>query len=791
MSSVAFVAEMKLRRLRETRDVLLSEYAEIEAAKGRAAGPEEALRILYDGLRGVVVAGHRVHQEVVNLEAVLLGASTPAAWLARLEGELAAGKLRAELLYAYAALLGDWVSHEGPVPDPGDAARIEARITRGASPIDREAVLAALDALDLSGPRTACAAFDDEGEPAEDGGAEVSGALAHIASDPEKAPALRAEARRFLSDDDLRKDLVDAMGMLLEGIDDWSWPDAGFALRSVWTGDRYRVHVGVDLVTALLLDIVASRWSATIAPALRGDRSSRMMRLKRLRELNAPAIILQQEEKLLAAANAGLLADPVLADPEIAPGSIAARREAVLTELMSAGLRASQYGGEYGTALRSLLFVADAEVTLARALGRPLFVVKSDITDFFPSVSHELALLVAERFGVPLRWRAFFAKYLAVRTAAPAGPRALAVGLPLGHDLSRLLGEMILAVIEAHVRRGLPRLRIARLVDDIVLFAPSAQDAREAWRRLQEIVTAMGLVLAAPKSGSVVVGDAPMPDDLPAGAVRIGALELTGDGAWMPSEPAIAEATALARQKIGEARSLLDAVAVANTHLRRFVAALAPSAPLGPEHLSRVGERVTRFQETIFEGGLHAHLTRRVTSLAPGAWIDRIPRAWLHWPLTAGGLGLVDGHVELAPFAHAPPPTPIASDEADEVDETDEATVETEDGVLASQYDERLTPHTPAAPEENPVLDGLAADFVKRRSEIHGGAASANASPSGAELAPYWRWVLSTHGPDILAAFGSYRFLLHQLLPIHLIQSRRFRKATPRPDATGDDDIPF
>jgi hypothetical protein len=41
-------------------------------------------------------------------------------------------------------------------------------------------------------------------------------------------------------------------------------------------------------------------------------------------------------------------------------------------------------------------------------------------------------------------------------------------------------------------------------------------------------------------------------------------------------------------------------------------------------------------------------------------------------------------------------------------------------------------------------------------------------------LSPYWRWVLYLYGPQIREAFGTFRFLFSELVPLQLITERQF-----------------
>jgi hypothetical protein len=217
-----------------------------------------------------------------------------------------------------------------------------------------------------------------------------------------------------------------------------------------------------------------------------------------------------------------------------------------------------------------------------------------------------------------------------------------------------------------------------------------------------------------------------------------------------------------------------------NTHVRRLVSALAPSLSL--DHAGACGHAVNAFHDAVFANVLRPAIAKLVGE----PLLARTPRGFVHWPLTAGGLGVVDPYVELVPFVA---PKPIKIPEAPEAYTPD---IENKKNVWAVYYEALLEPITPREPDKSAILDGLAADFVQRKAEMKG----ETPSPAASELAPYWRWVLSTHGPDMLEAFGTYRFLLHELLPIHLIRSGRHpsRIASENedmPSRAPEDDIPF
>src|SRR5947209_6664106 len=114
-STVQFVTQMKLRELHRQRVRLREAYRQLGEAVAAAHEPGDRLRKLYHGLRELTFAGQRLHPELVNLEILLTeidsGTLSPAVlalWLERLEGELAAGRLRSEFVYLFGALLEEW-----------------------------------------------------------------------------------------------------------------------------------------------------------------------------------------------------------------------------------------------------------------------------------------------------------------------------------------------------------------------------------------------------------------------------------------------------------------------------------------------------------------------------------------------------------------------------------------------------------------------------------------------------------------------------------------------------------
>ena len=129
----------------------------------------------------------------------------------------------------------------------------------------------------------------------------MAGTLERLGADIYRPPHLRREARRFAADDLLRKELADALTILIAELPTWDWPAEGLATRALWTRNKWRLYLDEDLPTACLLEVIGGRWVA-ILEHLIGDRDvvdERRARLKKLLDLGAPEVILVNERRML------------------------------------------------------------------------------------------------------------------------------------------------------------------------------------------------------------------------------------------------------------------------------------------------------------------------------------------------------------------------------------------------------------------------------------------------------------------------------------------------------------
>jgi hypothetical protein len=412
--------------------------------------------------------------------------------------------------------------------------------------------------------------------------------------------------------------------------------------------------------------------------------------------------------------------------------------------------------------MHGALALIRAEIELARAAfpDAPLHVLKLDLKEFYPSLSHDLLLRMLSRLGLADRDIEFFERYLRVRVDDNGQVLIWHAGVPNHRRVSDLLGELVLLMLDQYVQRR-ARALIVRVIDDICLLAPSAEEAVKAWEAVHAFCAACGLALNEEKCGAVCIGGALAPA-LPAAPPCWLLLELNERGEWEVYAAGFEALLGQAREQIAAANSILAKVDLYNAHLAHLERALALTAALGPEHRRSVRAAIQRFQHELFgsQRGIGDELRRAIRERFTGtASHTQLPEAWLYWPITAGGLGLRQAVMRAATYAEGferlakvRPPTERTAD------------WQRRDNDWARFYASLLSEVSAVEPAGNQVMETLVNDFISRGAELSSGKQTG--------LSPYWRWVLYLYGPQILESFGTFRFLFSELVPLQLITER-------------------
>ncbi|HEX2909505.1 MAG TPA: reverse transcriptase domain-containing protein [Chloroflexia bacterium] len=926
--SEQFIIQMKLGELRKQRTLLRAAYDKLNRSLATASSPVERLQGLYNGLRQISFAGQALHPDVANLEPLFYqfaakenepagekvtaptttGATpeTTRFWIERLEKELASGRLRSEIVFIFAALLEEWAKDDpGRETDQESAAELSRLLERvtGPSPVaspssqsnfgapaspaadfDRRFVERLFASLPFDRPelkstlRKSCAyQLSRRVEPR--GLTEV---LTKISRDRYHAPATRRQARSLLSDDLLRKEFADALGLILGELENWDWPREGVAARACLTPTKWRLFLDEDLPTACLLEIVGTRYQklfreyfgyahrqrfqelrkavTELPPTTRVEQALRLHRQAFAIPPSAfSEIDIWSDEEASRVRETDLWEDPAAIKEKVkfntsleelllqwaSDKSILGKRAALKSEYRDLS-QIDSYGQgpaqeEKLSTMETALQQINAEVCLAAAAfpGRPLYILKADLKDYYPGLSHALLLELLARFGLEQKELGFFERYLAVRVSnrpggeerpegqasraeeRETGPEETATlsirrGVPNHRRLADLLGELVLLLLDYHLRRT-ARVQVIRMIDDICLIASSQEEALKAWQALEEFCRAFGLELNRAKCGAVrVMPSAQVPDNttgredgepgttkgasfsqsrlplegveedsslprvLPQQPPTWSMVTLNSRGEWSIDSDRFESYLEQSRQQVLKAGSLISQVEVYNNSLNYLVKALGMRLKLDASHRQSVRQAISRFHQDFFGPGegmveeLGELIRERYLGAGQGKSVmgaavreeerkaqTAIPDGWLYWPVTAGGLSLQHPLVIATAYAEnfKKYKTPTPPDNSALPQDWQRRRNE-----WYHYYNQFLGKVSLQEPDPNQVMETLVQDFIRRGSEISLG--------NQHSLSTYWRWIVYLYGPQILERFGTFRFLLTELVPAQLITQR-------------------
>jgi hypothetical protein len=745
MSATLHITHLKLDWLRRRREELRAQYDAITARANAAEDATARVDALRAGLAGLRAGSELLHPESQLLEDVLpLGATgvAMATWRARLEQEMAWGRARAEYGWLFAGLIEEWVATAEAA-----IARAEARCAAAEPVSGRESAfdLAIVDEL-FADParwdpvRVGLAEVARKEASEASNLLEVETALDAIANGPYRSHALRRQARQVSGDETLRSEYTSAVSLMIDGLTAWDWPATGVPARVVEAIDRFRTYLEPELLDALFLEVVGTRWS--------GELSSKLV---------APMRPTSRQGDELVDHLHDTLDDETWLPPFITIDQTRGSSHYVSADAVF----------DAPDVFEEWLAKLHARIHGMRAIhpGAPVYVVVADITAMGPSLPHEVLDRVAARVGIPDAWRAFIARYLAVPVRDAAGNVARCRrGIFPDQRLAIALAETLLVAIETRIRE-VTQVQAIRLLDDFAFVATDPAALASAWALFRRLLAAVGLALNPEKSRAMVVfGDAPLPPDLPAGPIRAGYLELGRDGAWTIDRAAVAHTLAEARDRVHACASVFEAAQVFSDCVRVTLRRMSPFAVFGIAHVREVARVIACFYDEL-DGpgaGIVAHLVSRMKARMPDVDATSIASGVWYWPRTAGGVGLFDATAQLAalhsawrampPLAALPP----------------ELTEETHTAFMRSLQRRVWAPRQPPCP---PEVEARIVDFVRRGAELRGEELDEDqtARQLRHSLNFYWQWVVAIHGPTVLDRFGTFRFVEASRVPFGAI----------------------
>ncbi|KAJ0407340.1 hypothetical protein P43SY_004768 [Pythium insidiosum] len=444
-----------------------------------------------------------------------------------------------------------------------------------------------------------------------------------------------------------QQELAHVLTIELSNLQDFAWPAEGVPVNfQRGINGRFRCHLQEEAVTLLLFQFVGLRWAEAVTQHL-----SPLLDTLRDRRDNVVTDSVEgvrralEEQYTLIALDANTAYDEDRADAD--------KKQTPTTkqDLLRLLCAEARYQG----------VMQDPDASGPRP---SITAVTTDLEFFGPSVSHEAILACLRFFGVSDAMRTVFRRYMRIPLAFPGcdAPKCMERGVSIGRWMSLFLAEVVLFVLDFSVRastRG--AVRLLRRHDDIIFYSDDEAAVVKAWATMQEWAAIAGLRFNMDKSGGVRLRwspsststptsstDAePLPSELPSTPIRWGLLELQPDATVrLCEDKAHAFATEMA-DRLRHAPSVFRWISVYNKYVTFFLRNFGSVSPVhGFSHVELLLDALRDIHRRVFPvtgGDVVASLRERIAQQCDAEMADevqRIPAAWLLWPLELGGLGL-------------------------------------------------------------------------------------------------------------------------------------------------------
>ncbi|HEW98310.1 MAG: hypothetical protein DRR16_27160 [Candidatus Parabeggiatoa sp. nov. 3] len=387
-------------------------------------------------------------------------------------------------------------------------------------------------------------------------------------------------------------------------------------------------------------------------------------------------------------------------------------------------------------------------------------------------------LTTLARFGVSERELNFFKRSIPI--ADDKAVQIVQRGVPNARALSHFLGELVLRLLEQYVQEA-TQVQVIRVIDDIGLLTSSAVEAVTAWQAVQTFCDAFGLSVNEEKCGAVCIGGGDCPASLPTGLPQWLLLQLDHNGDWRVNQTAFQAHLEQSVEYVSKSHAIISRVTLYNGNLAYLIKGLGIKLPLGNVHRESINQAIAQFHYAFL--GETQGIVALIRQLIQERFFEKdqavsIPDAWLYWPISAGGLGLKQAMILVTRYNQAykqQPPLPEFPQGEKGLKQGINPPARNEGSQdwqsrknkWATFYARLQTEIEPVKPIATPVMETLVNDFIERGSKLTSGRQQ--------NITVYWRWILYTYGPQILDYFGSFRFLMTELVPLQLISQGRLK----------------
>ncbi|KAJ5908735.1 reverse transcriptase [Penicillium taxi] len=292
-------------------------------------------------------------------------------------------------------------------------------------------------------------------------------------------------------------------------------------------------------------------------------------------------------------------------------------------------------------------------------------ILQTDFQWFGTSMPHSTIYAILEFTGFPQEWIELLQKYLeaplnmdqSFEGHEKVGPRKRGRGIPIGHTSAKLIGELVLFIMDFAVNQK-TGLLLYRLHDDIWLTG-SPEKCAQAWEVMQEFAKLMGLEFNRNKSGSVCLGDSvdvQVRSRMPLGPVKVGFLMLNTEGMWVIVQSQVDAHIQQLKLQLESCQSVISWVRTWNSCIGRFFKSTfgTPAWCFGRPHVDAILETYKKMYGVIFEtgdcktGGTITKHLKNMIELKFG--LSEIPDAFFFLPEKLGGLNLRNPFISIFRF---------------------------------------------------------------------------------------------------------------------------------------------
>lgn len=765
------VTRIKLDELNRQYHELHKQYNTIIRQVEKTSKIEEKFQLLYQGLCKITFAQKQLHPDVENLTVLqtqlennTVSISLLESWISRLQNEIEQGKLRLEAGLVFGRALEDtWNTQNSTNKKKIDfEIGFLQLISKQIHQLENETKLREwirVHTHDVEKVRERHQKFLDETILQPVSKEETAYILRYMKAHPYHHTKLKSEISAIVGKESLVNELAGTITVLLNNFETWTWAGQGVKLNALWTKHKWRPYLSTQLLESLLLEIIGMRFGRAFRESMLDKdfwgKEPEYNHLKYWHKLLRNEITFKEFPNHIDFSQITFQDSYNGYDGDIV--SIVSNEDTYFK--LFQGLNAQ-------------LKITEARRNDLKEVTTP-YIIQTDLKNYFLTLPHQTLLVVLEEVGISQKWLNFFKTYLEVPYSYKDEIYSAKRGISLSHLLSSMLADTLLLLLDKAfwTQKGIATFRY---MDDMYIFCDSEKDAQNAWQTLTDFYKMTGLELNKEKIGIVRIGESKEKDSFIEKINKELQTEITlpnwmflslhQDGNWKINQSAVSNFAQILSEKLENTGSIFEFCNVYNTHISFLLKSFGIGYPLGNQHLEEISKAVVLFEKQLFKDNttvlqaLQNRLVEKIPTMKQA--IEKLPEAWYYWSLTAGGFALQNPFCHIVSIAqrqkHFVEP---AKKSFEGLDKYQKESILRE--IFVTYRNQQLQP---LAPKSTPVMQGLMNDFIDRGTEVSG------KKQNG--LGIYWQWLLYTYGYQLLDSFGTFRFLMTELVPLETIFNR-------------------